>query len=200
MLFSSHSRVFGQTHFCYRSLTQECVSMTHIYTRLYTHIHARTHAYTYSPSPPPQAQGNADAVAKILETHPEAVNCRDMLGNTALHMAAHQDDYIMASLLINSGADPNARCKRECGGWTPLHTAAKLDHYRIGQLLIDKGCEVDALSEYKSTSLHEAAKHGFSNMLNLLLAHGANAALLDAEGFCPHLIAKKGEANAAGKG
>jgi len=54
-------------------------------------------------------EGNREAVAEILKQHPESVAARDRDGATALHYATERGDREIVALLLDAGADINAR-------------------------------------------------------------------------------------------
>ena len=73
----------------------------------------------------------------------------------------------IAELLIDKGADVNAKSKR---GEIPLHLAAQGGHKEIAELLIDKGADVYAKDKYEWTPLHLAAQGGHKEIAELLIA------------------------------
>ena len=75
-------------------------------------------------------------------------------GVTALSWAALLDDTEIAKLLIEKGADVNAKNR---DGSTPLHSAAFLGHTEIAELLIRKGAEVNPKNYRDETPLDVSA-------------------------------------------
>jgi ankyrin repeat protein len=63
-------------------------------------------------------------------------------------------------------------------GWSPLHLAAHFGHYNAVELLLQNNADVHVRSENEmaNTPLHAAAanKNNRSEMIGLLLEHGAN--------------------------
>jgi hypothetical protein len=58
------------------------------------------------------ASGNADRVGELLTSQPALARARDDDGATALHYATERGDREMVRLLLQSGADINARDDR----------------------------------------------------------------------------------------
>ena len=88
-------------------------------------------------------------------------------GFTPLHLAAYGDNMELAKLLIDSGADLEAKNEN---GETPLHLAAWGDNIEIAKFLIDSGADVNAKTNYGFTPLHRAYSQ---KMKALLREHGA---------------------------
>jgi hypothetical protein len=66
-------------------------------------------------------------------------------------------------------------------GWTPLMHAVHKNQIGAARALLDGGAPVDSRSRSGETALMMAAGYGYTPMVELLLAHGANprAATLD---------------------
>jgi len=73
---------------------------------------------------------------------------------TPLHLAARFGRDDLAAILLDGGADPNARDKR---GDRPLHLAAEYGHAAVTRLLLRRGASVDAPGSMDRTPLHAAA-------------------------------------------
>ncbi|XP_042891456.1 uncharacterized protein LOC122265984 [Penaeus japonicus] len=101
---------------------------------------------------------------------------------TVLHRAAHHGDDLIARLLLQSGANVNAR---DVVGNTPLHAAAQAGHNRVVKLLLANGAQLEATSRSGMTPLHRAASKGKELTCNLLLRRGANTRAEDSEGRTP---------------
>ncbi|MBX3397819.1 MAG: ankyrin repeat domain-containing protein [Gemmataceae bacterium] len=88
--------------------------------------------------------GEIEAVRKILRERPSAVNNRDKLGHTPLHLAVIFGHPEIASLLLEKGADANASGLPLQNGdrnWTPLHFAADSGKTEIVRILILNGAD-----------------------------------------------------------
>lgn len=94
-------------------------------------------------------------------------------GVTPLHVAATFGDKKLAAFLIDNGAHINALGS---GHITPLLRAADSGRIQIIQLLISKGAQVqvDTADCNGSTALMCAVERGCTNIVKLLLEHGAD--------------------------
>ena len=68
--------------------------------------------------------GDAAGVRELLAGDASLKNTRDKDGSTPLHCAAWKGHAEVAALLLEAGADVNARSQNEHYGDTPLHAAA----------------------------------------------------------------------------
>jgi len=97
----------------------------------------------------------------------------------SMHWAAGGDHKKMVELLIDKGADVNARDE---AGWTPLHYAAFNGHKDVAELLIAKGADVNAKNDYGETPLHIAKHNDHKDLAELLKKHGARKEKCGGEG------------------
>lgn len=79
---------------------------------------------------------------------------------TPLHSACAIASYPLTLLLLNYGADVNAR---QQGGVTPLHSAAHHGATELVRLLIEKGADIQARTDKGETALSFAEKGSFTN-------------------------------------
>jgi ankyrin repeat protein len=86
------------------------------------------------------------------------VDEKDKNGQTPLHWAAWGGHEAVVQLLMDSGADVNAKTE---DGWTALHQAARGGHEAVIRLLIAGGADVNAKTEDGRTALHQAAYRGY---------------------------------------
>ena len=76
--------------------------------------------------------GDEPRVVQALADSPDLVWAADRDLQTALHVAAKYDQDRIAALLIDAGADVNAKTS---SGLTPLQLAAKVGSARVQKLL-----------------------------------------------------------------
>jgi ankyrin repeat protein len=118
------------------------------------------------------------AVEPLVARDPEIVKSRDQAGSTPLHHAAGFGSLDTMSLLLDAGADPNAKNRR---GSTPLHWA--VHNEAKTRLLLSRGATVNARQVEGRTPLFLAASLGNANaVLRLLLQRGADTTLATANG------------------
>jgi len=102
---------------------------------------------------------------------------------TALHIAACLHDPMVAKLLLNAGANPDARDQNE---QTPLHHAAFCSAVEVAKLLLDAGASVAARDGLGRTPLHWAADIEESvEIVRLLLQGGADPNAPEPSGESP---------------
>jgi len=113
-------------------------------------------------------------------------------GWTPLLVAIHEGKESLAMLLLEHGADVNARC--EWHGHTPLTMALDWRSKRAGrsliQALLAKKADVDAVDERGWTPLMIAADNGDAEMSQLLIEHGANVDARTPKGYTALNIAQ----------
>jgi ankyrin repeat protein len=104
------------------------------------------------------------------------VDVRDSFGNTALQIAANRGYFQLARILLEHGADPQAKSKRM---GPPLEEAVCSRNSNTIQLLIDRGIDVDAQGSRHDTALIAAIsltaidEHSKVDIVRLLLDAGA---------------------------
>lgn len=114
--------------------------------------------------------GNLAAFRKALASDPGAAKLKGAGGSTPLMYAALYGDASAVRLLLEKGADPNAR---NDAGATVLMWAAD-DTEKTG-LLLERGADVNAKSEDGRTPLLIASgMFGNTAVMKLLLDHGAS--------------------------
>ena len=113
----------------------------------------------------------SEQVRKLISNNPKLIQSRTLLGKTSLHMAVESGNSNIVALLLEAGADVNAKGDSV----TPLHLAAFYGSVQIAEMLLKAGADVNAIGfRHNDTPLHVAAFHGHVNVVKLLLAHGAD--------------------------
>jgi ankyrin repeat protein/mono/diheme cytochrome c family protein len=129
--------------------------------------------------------GNRAEIERQIAASPEALKGMDEGGSTALHHAAGYGPIGNLQLLIEKGADINAKNRRRS---TPLHWAIH-DQAKV-RLLLSKGADVNARQAQGRTPLYLAAMLGNGvPTMRLLLTSGADPNLVSANGQTPLMMA-----------
>jgi uncharacterized protein len=87
---------------------------------------------------------------------------RSWMTGTPLNSAAAGRHTDVAHLLLDSGADPNAR---QASGWTPLHSAAHAGNLELVDLLLARGADAAAANDDGATVLSMAEEGGGADVI-----------------------------------
>jgi ankyrin repeat protein len=147
--------------------------------------------------------GDLAALERLLASHPGRAAAR--IGQpgktrTPLHVATDWPGYFpdgpaVARILLQAGADPNARTEGGTAPETPLHWAASSDDVDVADVLIDGGADIEAPGGSIGTPLGNAVGYGCWHVARRLVDAGARvdelwkAAALGMEGRVRELIA-----------
>lgn len=112
--------------------------------------------------------GDADAVRALLEADPALIDARDKDGSTPLHCAAWKGHVEAATLLLDAGADIDAKSQNDHYGDTPLHAAAHGNQRAVVALLLERGANPNAINPAGRTPLDETRFHNASAAAKLL--------------------------------
>jgi ankyrin repeat protein len=126
--------------------------------------------------------GDIEGVKELFSGHiiPDIETKDKDHSNTPLITAAMYDNAYIAKMLIDNGANINAK---NGGGWTPLITAAAYDRVDIAQLLIDNGADVNAKSNSGLTPLMTAStRNNRIDTVKMLIDAGADIDTKDNDG------------------
>jgi hypothetical protein len=105
------------------------------------------------------------------------LNCKDVLideqtgweRHTALHYASERNMMSEAKILLERGANPDARNYR---GWSPLNFAAVRGHTDMVRLLLETGeADVNVNPGDGQPPLAAAAVHGYKDIFDMLISH-----------------------------
>ncbi|HUD01137.1 MAG TPA: ankyrin repeat domain-containing protein, partial [Rhabdochlamydiaceae bacterium] len=105
-------------------------------------------------------------------------------GNPPLHYAVHGGCVQAAELLLNAGANKNAKDNR---GATPLNYACGFGECRIEMIrfLLRRRANVNLPNKYGNSPLSLACRAGSSKIAQLLIEHGADIHFRDEDGVTP---------------
>jgi ankyrin repeat protein len=134
--------------------------------------------------------GQDEVVAHLLARAPE-LGFRAFLGGTALHWAYWSGSRVTVDLLLRAGADPTARdgflrctprafgiCLPANWGWTAKVRQRLAEDRSLAGVLDGRGAP-----------LHEAAREGHAEIVDILLEAGANPRQSDENGKTPRDLA-----------
>lgn len=136
------------------------------------------------------AMADVRTVAAMLDRDPSLLEARNALGKTPLHMAVTSGSTEMVQLLLDRGANVNAK---DNTGLTPLHIAAWWTATNRAQQLLDAGADPNSRDRFGDTPLHVAAMHGRQAMTVFLAGHGARLDVENDSGRTPLALAEKYE-------
>jgi len=114
--------------------------------------------------------GDIKKVALLLKQQPSLVSSKDeKYGQTALHVAALNNQMDVAKLLIENKADVNAKANN---GSTPLHLAAGKGNTDVVVLLLASNADVNAVDNEGWSPMHSAVLYGHIDVEALLSKNG----------------------------
>ena len=114
---------------------------------------------------------NARKVSKLLKMGAD-VNAKSSAGETPLYVASRLGYTEITQLLIDNGADVNA--KSHFLDKVPLHVASAHGHIEIVPILLKNGADVNARDIGGKTALHLASRQGQTKIAQLLIDNGAD--------------------------
>jgi ankyrin repeat protein len=97
-------------------------------------------------------------------------------GFTALHFAVSEEELNNARILLEAGADINAK---NAFGETPLHRAIMTENIEVLEFLISNGADINAQKRNGFTPLHKAVFFQKKEVVKFLLKSGADENIKD---------------------
>lgn len=125
--------------------------------------------------------GDVAELRRLLGENPGLAAMRLVVsggGRTPLHIVADWPGYFpngpeIARMLIEAGANLDARGNDDGSGETPLHWTASNDDVEVAAVLIEAGADLDAADGSIGTPVANAVGYGCWNVARLLVTHGA---------------------------
>jgi RNA polymerase sigma factor (sigma-70 family) len=136
------------------------------------------------------ATGQIERVRDLAAKDPRLIDSCSSAGFTALCLAAHFGFASIVSLLLDLGAKIDEKGTNPLGV-TPLQSCLFARRPEIAKLLIERGANVNlqrtgqGMDREGWTALHYASAYGIKEIVELLLAHGADREIVDHEGKTP---------------
>ena len=131
-------------------------------------VNAQDYEYGATPLHLACHRGDFSIVATLLANGANPNFVTDEGNVAAAYSAARGDDKMLA-LLIEHGFDSKAKLRHPMGIW-----AARSGQTTTVQLLLDAGCEINQGDNEGWTALHAACSDNMLDMVNFLLAKGAD--------------------------
>ncbi len=140
------------------------------------------------------AIGQTERVAALLREDAGLLDSYSAEGFTPVGLAAHFGHFETTQFLLKQGANPSA-IARHALQVTPLHSALFGRQVETARLLIEYGSDVNAKRGGNGwprsgwTALHYVAGYGLVELIEPLLANGANPGAVDDSGCTPLRVA-----------
>ncbi|MBL7564106.1 ankyrin repeat domain-containing protein, partial [Legionella bononiensis] len=134
--------------------------------------HGRTELHILSDNHNLRCSENAyQRIADLLIKYGIYVNAIDKEGNTALHLAARDNNLTAIRYLLGHGADIDLRNKL---GNIPLHLAAITDNPTAIRYLVEHGADINCQNNFGNSPLYEAIANKSLDAVLLLINLGAD--------------------------
>ena len=109
--------------------------------------------------------GHTETVRTLLYTPEMDVNQSNTLGFTPLHLAVLKKHSNVVQVLINAGADIEAK---GFDGSSPLHCVCEVGELEIAKMLVEAGADVCVVDDSSETSLIRSARDGYTEIVRYL--------------------------------
>jgi len=130
---------------------------------------------------------NVTALDRLLTQYPKATEAVEPnYRATPLHVAAQQSSLAVVNLLIDKGADVNARDKV---GRTPLHYALLAGRRDVAKRLLERGADWRITTPEGMTCLHFAAMSNQPDLVRLCFQKGLSVDAVSSLGTPLHVAA-----------
>ena len=86
---------------------------------------------------------------------------------------------MIVEILLKYKAEPNVKEYFDIGQKAPIHYAVQKNNYEVVAKLLEYGANPSIQDKKGFTALHYAARFGFKEIVNLLIANGADINLRD---------------------
>lgn len=136
------------------------------------------------------AVGATDRLRQLLDEEPQLARALAADGFAPVHLAAFFRHSDAVRLLLERGADANARAANDTRV-APLHSAAAADARRSAGLLLAAGADPNSRQQGGFAPLHSAAAAGDRELVELLLENGAERAPRADDGTTPAALAAR---------
>jgi len=124
--------------------------------------------------------GNIQLVEKFLKNDPNLLDAKNEDAMTPLNLAAEKDQYEIAKLLLQKGADPLLGDNENSG---PLHLAAISGSKQIAELLMKNGVDINYTDINGMNALHFALSRRQAEVAKFLISKGADVKGVTNTGF-----------------
>ena len=116
--------------------------------------------------------GNADEAGRLLREGADIEARQEGLQRTGLLIACQRSHDAVIALLLENGADKEARDPAQ---WTPLILASMNGRLSAVAQLLDHRADTEAHADDTFTALHWACLAGYPEVADLLIARGAKS-------------------------
>ncbi len=136
------------------------------------------------------ALGRADRVATLVASDPSLATYPSPDGFTPLHLTAFFGGADAARVLVEAGADVDARSDNDFGVM-PIHSAVAGGHGDVVTILLDAGADPNVRQRHGWTPLLGAAQNGDAATVIALIGAGAHLTARTDDGLSAEELATK---------